>query len=178
MTRYVANPLYIEAHQNLGKPFPIEFAGAVKRHLPDGTLEVATRDGRAIMKYGDYLARGNDGEFFCMREGLFLSSYSPVARVVEPVAVPPEPPPAAASPAFPTTISVAVPPTDPLDAVALVGGVAAAEDSMTRNDLYGDAYSPASAREVQAALASADAAPPRVVKRNVYTVPNSNRRSA
>ena len=124
MTRYVAKPVHIEAHQHLGKPFPIEFARAVMRVKPDGTIEVMTGDGPRVMKYRDYIARGSDGQFFVIREGLFLTNYEPALTAKVPfgnydfTASAPAPEP------------VAVPPSDPLDAVTLVGAEAAAEASM------------------------------------------------
>ena len=77
MPRFVAKPMIVEAHQNMGQPFPPEFALAVLQHRTDGMIDIATGDGTRPCKYTDWVVRGPSGQFSVMRDADFEAMFEP-----------------------------------------------------------------------------------------------------
>lgn len=88
MPRFIAKPIVVEAHQfdaATVSAMPEAFRFAIRRHLPDGTVEVMTGDGLRICRHGNWIVRGTDGDFTVMRNRAFEALFEP--HVVAPAPV-------------------------------------------------------------------------------------------
>lgn len=79
MPRFVARPVVVEAHHLLESvnAMPEAFRLAVRRFLPNGTIEVMTGDGMRICRHTDWVMRGPDGEFSVMKNATFEAMFEP-----------------------------------------------------------------------------------------------------
>lgn len=82
MSRFVSRQYYVEAQQFQGTVhlWPDEFRLAVVRHLPDGTIMVATGDGPRSCRTGDFVINGPAGFEVIRRvpfETMFTSHVEP-----------------------------------------------------------------------------------------------------
>lgn len=87
MPRFIARPVIIEAHQfdkgTIGQ-WPDSFRLAVRRRMPDGTVEIMTGDGARNCKHRDWVWRGPDGEFSVSREAAFEAMFDEHVPAAEP----------------------------------------------------------------------------------------------
>lgn len=79
--KYRSKPKVIEAYQYPQEwtAAPAEFKAAVnERHDVVTKVWIKTLEGDLIVSYGDYIVRGIKGEFYPVREDIFLESYERV----------------------------------------------------------------------------------------------------
>jgi hypothetical protein len=101
MPRFIARPVEVEAHQYDGTTvcMPDDFRRALRRYLPDGTVEFMTGDGPRPCKYRDWVMRGPDGQISVIRDAAFEAMFAPVFAGPPPEALMPALPPALPIPA-------------------------------------------------------------------------------
>jgi hypothetical protein len=73
MPRFVARPVTVEAvlFDTDTAQWPESFRLAVRRFLPDGTIEIMTGDGARPCRHGDHVVRGPSGLFSVWHEADF-----------------------------------------------------------------------------------------------------------
>ena len=93
MARFIARPVQVEAFQYDGTTvcMPDAFRLALRRHLPNGTVEFMTGDGPRPCKYHDWVVRGPDGQLSVVRDATFEAMFAPVETIPPPEALQPAP---------------------------------------------------------------------------------------